>query len=159
MAWMNDDGLYIKFGTEEGATGVAGEYNRNEPLHYIEVEINWDELEAFDTLTILSDHVKIPDGVFLEKASFEVVTAFVGATATISFGTLDTDRTTEHDEDGIDAQIAITAIDAIGDTITCDGALIDTVLDNTTPMLLTALVETADFTAGKGFLRVYYRHI
>ena len=159
MAWMNDDGLYIKFGTEEATVTPAGEYNQLGPLHYIEAEINWDELEAFDTLTILSDTVKIPTGVFLEAASFEVVTAFVGSGATISFGTLDTDRTTEHDEDGIDAQIATTSIDGEGDTITCDGALIDTVLDNSTPMLLTALVETADFTAGKGFLRVYYRHI
>jgi hypothetical protein len=159
MAWMNGDGLYIKFGTEEVAVTQAGEYNQLGPLHYIEAEINWDELEAFGTTTFLSETVKLPDGVYLEKAEFEVSVAFAGASATISFGTIDTDRTTAHDADGIDVQIATTSIDAAGDTITCDGALIGTVLDNTTPMLLTALVETADFTAGQGFLRVYYRHI
>jgi len=155
---MNDDGLYIKFGTEEGASGRAGEYNENLPLHYIEVEVNWDELEAFGTVTILSDHVLIPDDAFLEKASFIVEEVFAGSSATIDFGTIDTDRTTEHDEDGIDDGIAVTAIDAVGDEITCDGTLIGTVLDNTTPMYLTATVGVADFTAGKGYLRVYYRY-
>jgi len=155
---MNDDGLYIKFGTEEGASGRAGEYNENLPLHYIEVEINWDELEAFGTTTILSDHVLIPDDAFLEKASFIVEEVFAGASATLDLGLIDTDRTTAHDVDGIDEDIATTSIDAVGDTITCDGDLIGTILDNTTPMYLTATVQTADFTAGKGYLRVYYRY-
>ena len=160
MAWMNSDGLYIKFGTEEATVTPAGEYNQLGPLHYVEADINWDELEAFGTDTILSETLRIPTGVFLESASFEVIVAFTsGGSATLSFGTIDTDRTTEHDLDGIDATIALTSIDAIGDTITCDGTKIDTVLTNSTPMLLTATVGTADFTAGRGFLRVYYRHI
>lgn len=158
MSWMNDDGLYVKFGLEETVVTPAGEYSDTTSLHYIEVEINWDDLEAFGTATILGE-TRLADGVYLEKASFEVVEAFAGATATLGFGTIDTDRTTAHDADGIDAAIAVTDIDAVGDTVTCDGALIGTVLDNTTPMLLTATVGTADFTAGKGYLRIYYRNV
>ena len=158
MAWTNEDGLYVRFGTEETDVTRVGEYNEYGPLHYLEVEVNWDELNAFSNVTIFSSSVRIPADVFLESASFKVVTAFAGASATIDFGTVDTDRTTEHDYDGIDAAIAVTAIDAIGDTITCDGALINTVLTNTTPLLLMARVNTANFTAGKGYLRVYYRN-
>ena len=159
MAWMNNDGLYVKFGLEETVVTPAGEYREDTSLHYVEAEINWDDLEAFGTVTILSDTVKIPEGVFLEKASFIVTEVFAGASATLGFGTIDTDRSTEHDADGIDAAIAMTSIDGVGDTITADGALIGTVLTNTTPLLLTATVGTANFTAGKGYLRVYYRNV
>ena len=158
MSWLNDDGLFVKFGTEKPAVDGAGENTTDGDIRTIAVEIGFAEMGATGT-TILSDGVSIPSGVFLESATFTVTTAFVGATATLGFGTIDTDRSTVHDVDGIDAAIAITAIDAIGDTIACDGALIGTVLSNSTPMLLTSTVATAALTAGAGQLVIKYRHV
>ena len=159
--WTNDDGLFIRFGTTEGEVQHAGDYRGVGQLHEVVVEVSFDWLDdvAVGTEQIISDTVRIPDGVHLKSATFYVETAFdsAGEAATLTFGLIDEDRSTAHDADGIDAAIAESAIDAVGDEITCDGALIETTLSNSgTPMLLTATVGTEAFTAGKGWLTVRY---
>ena len=157
--WMNDDGLYIKFGTKEGKVIGGGEFQKgalgNE--HYIEFIVDTTYLDG-TTLTFLSDTLTLPGDCFLYRAEFEVEVAFdsAGEGATISFGLYDTDRTTAYDADGIDVQVAEAAIDGVGDTIVCDGALVGTRLANNTPCYVTALVETEAFTAGKGRLKLWY---
>lgn len=153
--WTNSDGLYIKFGVDEATQHKAGQYQADVAgLHVVEVEVLWSDLAATGSTTILSDSVYLPSNAFIVGATFQVETAFVGATATLTFGTLRKDRTTAIDADGIDATIAVAALTA-GATITCDGAQIGTRLSNAA--LLTALEGTAAFTAGKGYLRVTYR--
>ena len=156
MVWMNNDGLLVKFGKEKGIAANGGSYRFVGPLDCIEIDVDYRKLNAFGTNTILSDTVKVPNGVLLKSAEFQVDVAFTGATATLTLGLYDSDRTTAYDEDGIDATIALTAIDAIGEVVACDGALIGTVLANNTPSLITALVGTANFTAGRGKLRLYF---
>lgn len=151
--WVNDDGLLVKFNRTAGETKRAGEYNSDDGTHVVEVDVRWDDLEAFGTTTFLSDAPLLPSGAHIKSAEFYVTTAFAGATATLTFGTYSEDRTV-LDEDGIDAAIAVTAIDAVGDTIACDGDQVGTTL--TEQALLTAQVGTADFTAGQGFLRITY---
>jgi hypothetical protein len=156
--WHNDDGLFVRFGRKEGETQVAGEYRGVGQLHEVQVLVDFARLNdvAAGTEQILSDTVRIPATAHLKAAEFYVETAFVGASGTLSFGLIDEDRATAFDADGIDATIAVTAIDAIGDTITCDGALINTTLTNTTPLLITATNATTAFTAGKGYLTLQY---
>ena len=154
MAWTNDDGLYVKFGTELATVTKGGQYRDAAELIVAEVEILWSDLAATGTEKVMADNVTIPNGAHIEKAEFYVETAFAGATATLTFGLIDQDRSTAIDADGIDATIAVTAIDAAGDTVDCDGALINTTLTNTG--LITATEGTAAFTAGKGRLRIYY---
>lgn len=157
MAWTNNDGLYIKYGAEEANVGGGGEYRWNGPFTELEFDVQWNKLNAFGTVTILDETVRIPSGVILTYAEFEPTIGFTsGGAATISFGLYDTDRTTAYDEDGIDATIALTAIDAVGETVTCDGALVNTKLSNDTPCLVTATVGTANYTAGQGKLRLRY---
>lgn len=157
MAWLNNDGLLIKYGTEEALHGGGGEYRWNGPFTEVEIDVQWNRLNAFGTRTILDETVRIPNGVLLTSAEFEVIVPFTsGGSATLTLGFFDTDRTTAYDEDGIDATIALTAIDAVGETVTCDGALINTVLANNTPNLISATVGTANYTAGRGKLRLRY---
>lgn len=156
MAWYNNDGLLVKFGTEEGMTGGGGEFRWNGPTTEVEIDVVWNKLNAFGTRTILDETVRIPNGILLTSAEFEVVVPFVGAGATLDLGFYDMDRTTAYDADGIDAAIAVTAIDAVGETVTCDGALINTLLANNTPNLISATVGTANYTAGQGKLRLRY---
>lgn len=159
--WVNDDGLVVKFNRDEATHAVVGEVSVTGDFREIVVLVDYSKLEAAGTTTILSDTVRIPDGVWLDSAQFVVETAFdsAGEAAELTFGTIRMDRSTAHDADGIDVAIAEASIDAAGDTIDCDGQLINTTLSvtNDEPVLLTALVGTEAFTAGRGYLTVRYR--
>jgi hypothetical protein len=135
--------------------------------HVIEIELLASDLKAHDDstdpTTVLDWNTRIPGGVVIEKAELEVITAFAGATATLDIGLVDADDQeaafSDLDDDGIDAAIAVTAIDAAGDTIACDGALIGTTLAaQTGGYLVSAEAGTATFTAGEARLRIYYFH-
>lgn len=151
--WTNDDGLYLRFGQTEADVTKAGEPRDGDGMERVaEVEIAAADLTV--STTKVYDGLTIPNGAHITKAEFYVETAFAGATGTLTIGLVDQDRSTAIDADGIDAAIAVTAIDAAGDLITCDGALINTTLSNTG--LVSALNGTAQFTAGVGQLRIYY---
>lgn len=151
--WVNEDGLLVKFGPTEAAVAKAGEVQPYGNTHLVEFDVLYSDLAAFGTEKILADTVTIPEGALLEKAEFYVETAFAGATATLSFGLIDQDRTTAIDADGIDAAIAVGSL-TDGATIACDGDLIGDVLANAG--LVTATVGTANFTAGRGKLRLFW---
>lgn len=150
--WFNPDGLLVRLGTTEADVTKAGQRTTYGEVQETRVVVDWADLEAFGTETIFDGSTTIPNGAHIKSAEFYVDEAFAGATATLGFGLIDQDRSTAIDADGIDAAIAVTAIDALGDTITCDGALINTTLTNTG--LVTATVGTANFTAGKGVLTI-----
>lgn len=159
--WTNSDGLHIRFNGDEAAMKKAGSYGHYDAgRQVVEIQFDGTDVTATGTETILSDGFRIPAGAHLEKAEFEVQDVFTsGGSATLSFGLIDEDRSTAFDADGIDATVAITAIDAVGDTIACDGALVGTKLTNSAPLLITATVGTAVFTGGKGLLRLWVRHV
>lgn len=158
MTWMNEDGLLIKFGREKGQVVKAGEFADPDKgsEHYIEAVIDTSVLTSTGTY-FLADTLRIPKNAYLVKAEIHVETAFTsGGSATLTLGFYDTDRSTAYDADGIDATVAVDALTA-GATITCDGALVNTRLANDTPLLLTAAVGTAAFTAGKGVVRIWWK--
>lgn len=158
--WHNNDGLLVKFGSSEAEMKTVGSYaDFDGGRQILEVEFNYDDVTALATETILSDGVRIPAGVMLEKAEFVVETGFdSGGAATLSFGLIDEDRVTAFDADGIDATIAETAIDTPAETVVCNGAVVGSILTNSAPMLVTATVATALFTVGKGRLRLWLQH-
>lgn len=158
MPWMNNDGLLIKYGTEEAQVGGGGEYRWDGPLTELEIDIQWNRLAAFGTEKVVDETIRIPNGVLLQSAEFRVITPFTsGGSATLTLGLINPDRSTAYDADGIDATVALTAIDAVNETVTCDGALIGTVLNAAQgSSLVTATVGTANYTAGKGVLRLRY---
>lgn len=154
--WVNNDGLPIRFGTELAKVGEGGQYRWNGPFAEYEYDVIWDDLEAFGTVDFLGRSVRIPNGMLLTEATFEVSEAFTSLGApTLTFGFHNADGTA-YDADGIDVSIAMTAIDAVGDTITCDGALVNKILDNPNKKYsyVTCTVGVADYTAGKGKLRL-----
>ena len=156
MAWTNNDGLYIRFGTERTVPALGGESSTDGNNRVITLDLTYDDLAATGTEQIISEGTTIPDGAVIRSASFHVSTAFVGASATLTFGLIDTDRSTAYDADGIDATIAVGALTA-GATITCDGAAVGKLISNAgTPVYITATQGTAAFTAGAGQLVVQY---
>lgn len=155
--WLNSDGLFIRYGADEGTTKKTGEFEDSGYWggdHFVESDILYTDLNAFGTDTILSDTVVIPNGARITKAEIYVVTAFTsGGSATLEFGTIRTDRSTTYDADGFVAATAVASLTA-GATIAGSGALVNTTLAN--DGLLTATVRTANFTAGRARLRVFW---
>lgn len=154
--WVNNDGLPIRFGVDQADTGEGGQYRWNGPFAEYEYDVIWNDLEAFGTVDFLGRSVRIPNGMLLTEATFEVSQGFTsGGAATLTFGFHNADGSA-YDADGIDAAIALTAIDTVGETVTCDGALVNALLKNPNKKYsyVTATVGTANYTAGKGKLRL-----
>lgn len=161
MAWINESGLPIRFGRELAESGHGGQFTWVGPNVEYEFDVIWDELEAFGTVTFLARTVRVPDGLLLKSASFTTTQAFTsGGAATLTLGFHNADGTA-YDADGIDATIALTAIDTVGETVTCDGALVGALLANGSKKYsyVTATVGTADYTAGKGKLRLTFINV
>lgn len=160
MSWMNEDGLFLKFGTEKATSNTGGEYRFDGPRHCIEVDIDLKSLTVTNGGTILSDVTFFPKNARIEEVDILVLTAATGSTATLNIGLVKTDRSTEIDFNGFAAAVAQTALSTAGDVVTLNvgstgaGALIGTVTSQSG--YLTADYDTAAFTAGKVRVRIYY---
>ena len=153
--WANSDGLRLRFGAEQARDAKEGSPAQKGATTTLVFEVDATDLQLHtDTQERFLNRVPtvaMPAGALLRKATFIPTTAFTGTNATLTFGLAKQDATT-IDADGIDATIALTAIDAVGEEVACDGALIATKLQFDS--YLTTSVGTASFTAGKGQLIV-----
>jgi hypothetical protein len=169
MAWMNEDGLYVKFGTELGKSLVdAGDIKSFDGESVLTIELNLAELTT--TETILSDVVWLPKNAQINWV--KSVAEVVGATGTsIDVGLIREDRTTEHDYDGLLAAFPLSGnYDGLGDTVTFyenatvpasvtgTGALVGTILATTSNRYYVSASYAAGsaFTAGRLRLSVGY---
>lgn len=161
--WLNSDGLLVKLGNTEAASldttkGPAGELKAFGPQRVSEVSLTLTTLNT-STQVIISDVLNIPKNARIEEVEVEVVTAATsGGAATLDFGLIRNDRTTELDYDGFVAAAALATINTAGKRLnlitgsTGAGALIGTTLANAG--LLVAKAGTAVFTAGVLRIRV-----
>jgi hypothetical protein len=159
--WVNDDGLYIKFGPQEARASKSGEYARSaasDGKHRIEVIVDLASLPtaASGNEQIQDDGVWLPDNVFIEKVIVEVIEepTTVGS-PNLDFGLVAMDRSTEVDFNGLlaaaDAFEAGTDLGVIVeyDTATTEaGVLVGTQFTGG-PAYFTASADTADWTDGK----------
>lgn len=172
MAWMNNDGLYIKFGTELGhSNSDAGDIKTFSPEGEQTLTLELDLAELTTTETILNDVVWLPSNaqITFVKSIAEVA----GATGTsIDVGLIREDRTTEQDYDGLLAAFPLSGnYDAVGDTVTFyenatvpasvtgTGALVGTILPTTSNRYYVSASYAAGsaFTAGRLRIMVGYR--
>lgn len=100
---------------------------------------------------------RIPANARITSATLRVITAFAGGTS-YNIGLYEEDATV-IDADGIDAAIALTAIDAIGETVDCDGALVGNTAGIGTAAGSVRIAATGTFTAGKATLQVEYERL
>lgn len=159
QAWLDNDGLYHKYGPDKATPNVAGEYRTNGALREVEVKITLTALATGST--ILSDQVFIPAGVRIEEVEVVTTTAATsGGSAVLNVGLIRTDRSTAIDADGLIAAMALTTHDAAGEKTvlrvgsTGAGALIGTTTANVG--YLVADYDTAAYTAGVVVVRVRY---
>jgi len=162
--WTNDDGLNIRFGNEKGKSLNQGRVSTAGDEQELVVNINYENVGSAAAVIGTYPGAGVPDGARIESASLYVNTAFTSAgAATLTLGMFNDDGDgtfSANDADGIDAAIAITAIDAVGDKIACDGALVGAVLAGTgdRPLYVSGNYGTAVFTAGDADLVIKYRN-
>jgi hypothetical protein len=158
MSYTNDDGLTYRFGTDQAKAARVGAPNTNGVEQEVIVDVYYDALPSVATGSVMINDIPacaLPSGALLRTATFIVTTAFdsTGNNATLTFGLAKNDGTA-IDADGIDVAIDEADIDAVGDEIACDGALVGTVLAN--DAYVTVEVDTEAFTAGRGKLILKY---
>lgn len=159
MAWLNNDNLYIKFGTEQATPQKAGEYHLDGPEHMIEIKLTLADLTQ--TETIQSDTVFFPKNARVSRV--DVVTDTAAATGTaIDVGLIQSsDRTTEIDYNGFLAAFPIASMNADGETTkltagsTYAGALIGAT-NATVGHISASMTDATAFTAGVIYVRIYY---
>jgi len=163
--WTNSDGLIVGFGTHTEDNGVAGITGGSGTMRTYTIELpDATLLEDTDAITVASlppQSVVIPRGSQIKEATFSVTTVFTtSASATLDIGTYkaggDGSTSGDDDADGIDADIAVTALDAIGDIVICDGALVGGVVSCGATANADVVVvfgyEAGVYTAGAGVL-------
>jgi len=162
--WTNSDGLVVPFGTHTADNGVPAVTAGAGMLKTMVMEIVGIDLpDTYAATDTEPQAATIKRGSVIQSATLHVHEAFTsGGAATLDIGTWSKGLATDvvDDADGIDAAIAITAIDGLGDIINCDGALVGLLV----PVGRTAdgdcviapSYNTAAFTAGKATLTVVY---
>lgn len=163
-AWMNNDGLYIKYGLSEGVTANGGQILDRGPYRMVELTLTGTAIVSSSAsgAGIVHDTVVIPKNARIDKVEVVATTLMdsAGGNAVLNIGLIKLDRTTEIDFDGLVAALPEASMDPAGDYQTIDvnhakkGALIGT----TTAFkgLLTADYDTEAFTAGVIKVRVFY---
>lgn len=174
MGWMNDDGLYVRFGTEQAADAAGGEVNTWDE-HTVEFDITSDDAQSA-TASILGETgafgVVVPDGARVKAVVVDVLTAFTSS-GTIGSATLvlglkkASDRSTELDHDGLlTSAFTGTNLDAVGEHSevfagdTGAGALLGTTLtENGVIVVANSTHGTNPFTAGRARVKVIYDRV
>jgi len=162
--WKNNDGLYIKYGTDEVVPAVVGEVLAGAgDLHEVEIDLVYTQIASASSPKILNDTVIIPDNAFIERVQVVTLTAWdsSGDTFVLNLGLIKTDRSTEHDYNGLIAALPQASMDPAGEVQeiiighTYVGAKVGTVLAD--PGYITADYDTAAPTAGRSTIRIFYR--
>ncbi len=173
MSWQNSDGLYVKFGPEEGKPALGGETNSLNSIHTYEFVIDYSE--ALSATYAIVDGgsalgpqgVVIPEGLRVTEVEVFTQTAFTSSgtigSSTFSVGLKKrSDRSTELDHDGLlTASFVGSAIDAAGETSvvrvgsTGAGALIGTTLAEDGVIVVANTAHASHpYTAGKAVVKV-----
>lgn len=164
QTWLDNTGLYQKYGVDQTVTAAGGEYSNSGDLREIQFHLALTALTATPTIITGADNIFIPAGVRIEEV--QVVNEVAAATGvTIDLGLVRTDRTTEIDYNGILAAAPIADYNALGERITYTipsaicGALMTTGTTGANPGYLTANSTATLFTTGIIEVRIRYRRV
>lgn len=133
---------------------LPSRYEGNHGEEVLEWTFSFDDLP---TNGLDAAILRVPATARIKEATFHVITAFAGGTS-YDFG-LDQPDGTVIDIDGIDAAVATAAINAVGETVIMDGALVGGTVDIGAADGQLTVVATGTFTAGKGRLRMVVENL
>lgn len=148
MSYVNKDGLLVKTNGAEGDI-VPGGATAVSKKQFLDLEIEAKNIGS--SAVIKADDAYLPVGAYITGAWLLVDEALTsGGSATLTIG-LYKDDGSAIDADGIDAAIALSAMDAAGDVVKCDGAAVGGVVQTSTAnkTYVGFTYGTAAFTGGK----------
>ena len=157
MAWTNEDGLYVRFGTERAEQAKVAEYTTDGPKRFVEILVNLTTLPLdADGVVRVSEEFVFPIGALIEAVEVITDVAFdsSGDGWVLDLGFEDMDGTNDDVDDLIDAMTQAEAITGGTNIAGWVGATVGTV--TTKLQRLIWEVTVADATAGSGAIRVYY---
>jgi hypothetical protein len=151
MSWNNEDGLFQRFDLETAQ--VAGDGESSAKVQTLKVVIDSQDVPVL--ADIHGDRPSLPAHAVIVDAFLVATTAFTG-TGTLDVGLGDIAQSA-IDANGIDAAVDVdVALAAIGDVVSCDGALADkTATIGASAGYVTAGV-TGSITAGVAELYIRY---
>lgn len=156
MSYTNADGLRVLTFGDQGVPRTTGTTTVADRRTLV---IDIPDFTALGTSAAAIDPLEafIPAGSIILNATLHIETAATSAgSATLTIGTYDS-AGTAIDADGIDAAIALTAIDAANDIVRCDGAQASGVGGYVAAKAyVKAIYATAAFTAGAGKVYIEY---
>ena len=158
MSYTNADGLRV---LTFGGQGVVQDRGVTENGTLVIDIPDFTAIGAtFGAADIDVNDAVIPAGAVITSATLVMTTgATSGGAATLGIGTYNA-AGTAIDADGIDAAVAITVIDGIGDVVRCDGAQAAGVTGYLTADAHVGLLYgTAAYTAGAGKLIVEFKKL
>ena len=155
MSYVNADGLEVLTAGEQGTAAKRGTSLSSQKKALV-MTITGTDLGT--SISTPQDHdAFIPAGSYITSASLIVSTAFTsGGSATLTIGAYEQDGSVV-DADGIDATVALSAINAVTKAVACDGALVGgTANVGAADVYIEAYYGTAAMTAGEAKLVIEY---
>jgi len=156
MSYTNNDGLRVLTNADQGAVKTQGTTGQD-LKQVLVVDITFTSIGAtFGAPNIDLNNPYIPAGSIITRAGLVMTTAATsGGAPTLDIGTYNSAGTAIV-ATGIDAAIALTAIDAVGETVRCDGSHTTTAGYVASDAYIGLKYNTAAYTAGVGKLYVEY---
>lgn len=140
-SWMNNDGLYIQYGTSKAVPTTAGDYLSYGEWRDIEFTVN---LAGAAGTYVVANTTFLGTNVFLESVNLNVEVAAAGGTS-LSIGTRRLDRTTDISTTNI-VNASLTATLAQGANVTLVGG------SATAGTLVGTTVTTSQLPDGAAYL-------
>lgn len=156
MSYTNADGLRVLTNADQGAVKTQGTAVTG-MTQVLVVDLTLTSLgTTFTSTNIDLNNPFIPAGSLIKRADLVMTTAATsGGSATLTIGTYNAAGSAIVAA-GIDSAVALTAIDAIGETVRCDGTHTTTAGYIAENAYIGAIYATAAFTAGVGKLYIEY---
>lgn len=160
--WANPDGLDVYYGRRPTENHIASTVNAANGRKIVQMYVRGEDIVASvaDDAAGVADTrgVVIPAGAVIEQATLTVSETFTsGGAATLDIGLVNASTGLVLDMNGIDAAVAIAALDA-SDLVKCDGALVFPTA--AAPLAAAQRVlfgyGTAAYTAGSAKLTITY---
>lgn len=160
--WLNQDGMIVKFGSNEASADRGGEYPFDGgPQRILELKFDYTDFTSNVTIPGSGQGSALPKGAFIEKVEvFAEVAVTSGGSATIDVGGAKSDYTTLTSQTAFIAALPKASVATAGVTTTLHagdtyaGAAIGTKLSDIT--YVTVDYNVAALTTGKIVVRIYY---
>lgn len=92
-SWLNNDGLYLQYGTQKAVPEVAGDYLSYGETRDIELTLTLASLTTTPTIISNTTFFPLNGQIFIESVNIDTEVAAAGGTS-LSVGLMGTDRTT-----------------------------------------------------------------